>query len=148
MQLLGKRQSAAVNYTRMVTIIANNVVATTYNHGNHSCINRKSCGKTKGIIFTLKLGQLFLQLYMKIKRSVQKTAAGTTGTVFIKSVFSRFYHTLVTGKTRIGIRTEHQHIVSSHFNFGALLACDSTEIRIYVSLHKFLRLAVTLVSFL
>ena len=95
-----------------------------------------------------EFGNFFLQLNMKIERSVQEAAACTSRTILVESGLCLIDDTLIAGQARIGIRTEHEHFVSSHLNFGVLFACDFTEIGIYTGLHKLLGFTIALVLFL
>ena len=88
------------------------------------------------------------ELDMQVKCSVQETASGTARTILVKRLFCRFYNTLVSREASIGIRAEHQYLVSTHLNLSTLFSGNLAEIGIHASLHKFLRLAVILVSFL
>ena len=85
---------------------------------------------------------------MKIERTIQETTTGTTGTILVKCSLGCIYDALVTRKSCISIRTEHQYLMASHFNFCSLFALYGTEIGVNVSRHVFLRLTIMFVSFL
>ena len=45
--------------------------------------------------------------------------------------FSCSNDSLITRQTRVCVRTEHQHMMSAHFDLSSLLSFDSAEIGIY-----------------
>ncbi len=85
---------------------------------------------------------------MQVKCTVQETATCTTRAILVERSLGSINDALVASKTGIGIRTEHQNLMASHFNLSSLLAFNGAEIRIDVSLHKLLWLTIMLVSFL
>ena len=85
---------------------------------------------------------------MQVEGTIEETASGTSRAVLVECSLSGIDDTLVTRKTCIGVRAEHQDLMATHLNLSSLLALNGAEIRIYVSLHKLLGLTIKLVSFL
>ena len=85
---------------------------------------------------------------MDIERTIEETASGTATAILVECTLCCIDDTLVTSKSRIGIRAEHQDLMAAHFNLRTLLSLNRTEIGINVSLHVFLRLTIKLVFFL
>ena len=85
---------------------------------------------------------------MQVERSIEKTAASTTGTVLIEGFLCLVDDTLVARQTCIGIRAEHQHVMATHLNFCSLLTGYFTKIGVNIQSHELLRFTIALVSFL
>ena len=95
----------------------------------------------------LKFCKFFFQLYVKVQRSIEETAAGTTGTIFVKCAMSGSDHALITCQTCVGIATKHKNFAAIHIHFRTLFACNLTKIGVNTGIHEFLGLTIILVSF-
>ena len=122
----------------MVAVVANDIILTTREAGNHTAVDRKASGETKRFVLANKFGQFALQLCVKVKRSVEKARTGATAAVFAQGLYTCFYHTLIARQTSISIRTEHKDVMAAHFNFGTLFAFNLSEVRINTLGHIFL----------
>ena len=85
---------------------------------------------------------------MQVERSVEETAAGTSCAILVGGSLGCIDDALVAGQSGVGIGAEHEHVVAAHDHFCALLACNFPKEGINACLHKFLGLAIILVSFL
>ena len=147
-QLLGKCQTTAIDDRSVVAIIANHIVVLAQQCGNHTLIDRETCREAQTVVLADKFRDFLLQLYVQVERSVEESATGTSGAIFVERSLCSVDNTLVARQTGISIRSEHQHFVAAHFNFCSLLSLNRAEIRVYVSLHELLRFTIMLVSFL
>ena len=139
LQLLCKTEAATVNDTCMVAIITDDIVFTSTDSGNDACINRETGREAQGIILVYKLCQIFLQLNVNVKRTIEETTAGTSRAVLINRSLGCLTNTVITNKSCIGIRAKHQYLVTSHGDLGSLLTGNLAEIGVNTHLHKALR---------
>ena len=128
----------------MVSVIADDVVVLAAHHGEHTLIDREARREAEGLVFADIFSQFLLELHMQVERSVEESAAGTARAVFVESSLGGIDDTLVGSKACIGVRTEHQHLVTAHLNLSTLLARDGTEIGVYIVFHELLRHTVAL----
>ena len=147
-QLAGKRKTATVHNTCVVTIVADDIVVLTHYHGEYALVDTESCGEAQTVVLADILRYFLLKLYVQVKGTIQETASGTPGAILVQCSLCCINDTLVTCQARISIRTEHQYLVTSHLYLCSLFALNGTEIGINVSLHVLLRLTIILVSFL
>ena len=103
LQLGSKRKTTSVHDRSMVTVITNNVIATSGQLRNHTFINRKSGRETQCFIFTDELCKFFFKFYMNIQRSIQQTRTRASCTIFASSSNSRVDDSLIMSQTHIGI---------------------------------------------
>ena len=80
----------------MIAIIANHIVVGSKKSGNHTTIDRESCGEAKRFIFTHKLSKFLFQLNVEVERSIKEAATGTTGTIAAHSFYASFDDTFIT----------------------------------------------------
>ena len=147
-QLLGKGETASIDNRSMVAIVANHEVVLAQQSRDDALIYGETCREAEAIVLTDVFGNLLFELNVQVERSVEETASGTTRAILVECSLSCIDDTLVASQTRIGIRAEHQHLVTTHLNLRSLLSFNSAEIRIHVGFHKLLRFTVVLVSFL
>ena len=88
------------------------------------------------------MDELFLELDVDVQGAVQETGTGAAGTILLQGLDAGLDDALVPGEARVGIGTEHQDLVSFHFDFRALFALDFTEIGVDPFLDHFLRQVV------
>ena len=138
-QLLSHRQAAAVHDRSVVAVVTEDVVVRSHKRRNHATVHRETGRETERFVFSDELRQFFFELHVQIQCSVEKTTAGTTRSVSAHGGHTGLNHAFVARQTGVGIRTEHDHVVTVHFNFGALLAFDFSEIRIQTLLSHLLR---------
>ena len=127
-ELLGHRQTAAVDDGGMVAVVADDVVVRTEECRDDATVDRKACGDTKGIVLTNEFCQFAFELDMYVERTVEEAASGTSAAIFAHGLHTGFDDAVVAGEGGIGIAAEHDDVVSCHVHFGTLLALDGTEI--------------------
>ena len=148
-QLGCKRKTAAVYDTGVVAVIADDIVIAAYHTSQHALVDRETCREAQGLILVHELGQLLLELYVKVEGSIEETASCTTRTILVESSLGCIDNTLVVGQTLISIRTEHQNLMSVDVgNFRHLLTGDLTEVWVHTGSHILLRFTIILVFFL
>ena len=107
MKLSGKAQTSSVYNTCVVAVVADNIITTSYHRCQDTRVYRKPCWETKNVFFVHILCEFFLQLYVQIERSIQKSATSTTRTIFVQGFLASLYNPWVVWQTCVGIRTEH-----------------------------------------
>ena len=138
-QALGKTEPAAVHDGGVVTVVADDEVVLGEELGNDAAVHGEAGREHQGFVFAHKGGQFFLQLDVKIQRTVEETGAGAAGTVFLEGLDARVDNAVVSGESGIGVGAEHEDLLSVHGYFGSLFAGNLTEIRVDALLHHFLR---------
>lgn len=97
----------------------------------------------------LEGGELLLELHVDVEGTVEETASGASRPALVKSAMGRVDDPLIISQARIRIRPEHKNLMPIDVgDLRTLFACNFPKIRIYTSLHEFLRLAVILIPFL
>ena len=138
-QLFCHRQTASVYDRSMVAIVANHIVVRTKECRNHTTVHRKSSGETEGFVLTHKLSEFFFQFHMKVERTIQETATRTACTITAHGLHTCLNDTFVSRQTSVGIRSQHNDVMTVHFNFCALLPFDFAEIGIKTLLSHLIR---------
>ena len=126
--LLGEGEPAAVHDGGVVAVIAEDEIALAYQAGNDAGVDRETGRQAKRLVLADKGSQFFFKLDMDIEGSVQEARAGATGTILFHGFNTGVDDAVIPGQARIGIGSEHQDVVSLHFDFGALLALNFAEI--------------------
>ena len=68
---------------------------------------------------------------MDVEGAIEESATGTSAAILLHGCTTCVYHALVTSKSCICIRTEHEDVMPSHLYFSTLFAFNFTEIGIY-----------------
>ena len=138
-QLLRHRQATTIHNRSVVAIVTKNIVMRPHERGDHTAVHGETGRKAERFVLTDECRQLFFELHMQIECTVEEATAGASRTVAAHSGHTGFDHTFVARQSGIGIRTEHNHVVTIHFDFGALFAFNFSEIRIQTLLSHLLR---------
>ena len=147
-QLRGEGQAASVHDAGMVTVVTDDVVVAAHHHGQHALVDGEPGREAQGLVLSHEGGQFFLQPHVKVKRAIEESASGTARAILVQGLLGRADDALIPSQSRISVGAEHQHAVTAHLHFSALLAGYFPEIRIHAGIHVLLRLSVILVSFL
>ena len=102
----------------------------------------EASGVAEGILLADKLGKLLFKLDVEVECAVQEARTGAARAILLHGLDARLDDAVVAGEARVGIRTEHQHMVSAHFNFCSLFAFDGPEIGVHAFRLVFLRQGV------
>ena len=129
-KLGGKGQTAAIHDAGMVAVVADDVVILAHQLGNNTAVDGKSRGNAQGIILAHVGSQFLLQLHVDVEGAVQKAASGTAAAILLHGLATCLDDAVVTCKSSVCVRTEHQHVVTSHFYFSTLLTLDGAKIGI------------------
>ena len=122
----------------VVPVIADDEIVFGEKLGDDAAVHGEAGGEHQGLVFSNKLGKLFLQLDMQVQGSVEEAGTGTAGTIFLEGFNAGIDYTLVSGEAGIGVGAEHENLLAVHGHFGALLAGNLAEIGIKTLLHHFL----------
>ena len=87
----------------MVAVVADDVVAASYDHGQHSSVHGETGREAQCLVLVYKFGKLLLKLYVEVERSVEEPAASTSRTVLVQCSLGCINNTLVASKTSVSI---------------------------------------------
>ena len=145
---LGEREAPAVDDGGVVAVVADDEVVAGQQLRDDSGIDREAGREAERFVLANKSREFFLELDMDVKRTIEETGTGTSGTVLAQGFHSGLDDALVAGKARVCVGTEHEDFVAVHFDLGSLLAYNLAEIGINPFLHHSLRQIVLCQSFL
>ena len=137
-QLLWEGEATAIYDRGVVAVVTDDIIVTVGQSRNNTWVYCKTGRKTESFVLSDKSGQLFLQLNMQVKCTVQKAWPCATGTIFVHSFDTGFNHSFISRKASVCIGTEHQHFVSAHFYLCTLFSFNLTEIWVNALCHKLL----------
>src|SRR5659263_149494 len=105
----------------MVEFVKKNVVTPSSKNRNNAQVYLKTGAVAKGSFFANKFCQLVFKFDMNIECSVKKPRACTSRSVFVNCPFCSFLDFRMVGKTKVTVRSKHQHILSSDFDNSVLV---------------------------
>ena len=98
----------SVNQGVLAWVVGRNAyISAAYHTSQHALVDRETCREAQGRILVHELGQLLLELYVKVEGSIEETASCTTRTILVERSLGCIDNTLVVGQTLISIGTEH-----------------------------------------
>ena len=102
-QLCGKRQTASVYDARMVAVVADDIVATSYHYRKNARVYKETCREAQCLVLTDVFGKFLLELHVQVESTIEETATGTARTILVQSRLCSVNNTLVASKTSISI---------------------------------------------
>ena len=102
-QLGSERQTASVDDARMVAVVADDIVATSYNNCQYARVNEETCRETQCLVLAYICGEFLLKLHVQVECTVKEATAGTSRTIFVESGLGCIDDALVAGESGICI---------------------------------------------
>ena len=127
---LGEREPAAVDDGRMVPVVADYEIPVRQKSRDNTGVDRKSGSIAQRLFLSYKFSEFLFKCNMYIESSVKEAGSRTSGTVFLHRFDTCLHNAVITSKSSISIRPEHQHFVAPHFNLRSLMTFNLTEVGI------------------
>ena len=128
---VGETQAAAVDDAGMVQGIQEHISPPGRQAAHHTQVDLETGAVGDSLLLSHKTGELGLQLFVEVKRPVEKAASGATGPVFLDGLDGGLLETRIVGKAEIRVGSEHQHLFSvCHPDKGILARGNGTVIGI------------------
>ena len=89
-----------------------------------------------GAAILLDFDQFFFQFHVNVQRTVEKTRAGATGTVFLHRRVDRLFDLRMIGESHVTVGTKHQNLLAIDHHFRILGRGNRSKIGIDIGRHK------------
>ena len=115
----------------MVELITDDIIFAPRDTRHHTEVYLKAGGVDHHILLAHPLGQLVLELQVKVDGAVEKTRACTSRTVLAGGLDGGGHHPRMVGEPQVGVGSEHQHPTAVHHDLGVLFALYTAEVGVY-----------------
>ena len=124
-------QAAAVYDAGMVKGVEEYKTAAESKAAHHSQVHLETGAVGYGLFLAGKFGQFSFELFVKVERTVEETAARTACALLLYGSDCGLLEARVIGQSKVGIGSEHEHLGAvSHCDQRVLPGRDGTVVRI------------------
>ena len=122
---------AAVDDAGVVERIEEDVTVAEAQAGDDAQVYLETGAIGHGFFFADQFGEFLFEGQVDVECSIKEPRAGAAGPVFADGLDGGLFETGIVGQSQIGIRAEHQHILSIHFHHRVLAGFNGAVIRVY-----------------